>query len=96
VHRARVAENDVLAQIIALKDDASRISEPLGDDAAPLGIDADHAPTVSVADLINTITATVPDAGTDGQASIIVATEHPTRTCCSRDTDALAVSGLVT
>jgi hypothetical protein len=59
VHRARVAENDVLAQIIALKDDARRINEPLGDDAAPLGIDADHEPTVSVADLINTITATV-------------------------------------
>ena len=87
----------MLAQTIALKDDASRISEPLGDDAAPLGIDADHAPTVSVADLINTITATVPDAGTDGQASIMwrLSTRSPTRTCCSRDTDALAVSGLV-
>jgi hypothetical protein len=71
-----VAESDVLAQIVAFEEDAGLIGEPLGGDPSLLGVDADHAPAVTVADLVDPMTTAVGCAGFDGHCGIVVAAQH--------------------
>jgi hypothetical protein len=74
-HGAGVAQGDVLAQVVAVEDDAGGVGEPLGGDPAPLGVDADYAPAVAVAHLVNPITSAVLCAGVDGQGGVVVAAQ---------------------
>ena len=75
VHGAGVAQGDVLAQVVALEDDAGRVGEPLGGDAFVVGVDAGDAPAVAVADLVDLLTAAVVCAGFDGDGGVVVAAE---------------------
>ena len=75
VHGAGVAQGDVLAQVVACEEDAGLIGEPLGNDPVLCDVDAEHAPAVAVADLIDPMTAAVLVAGFDGQGRVVVAAD---------------------
>jgi len=66
-HGAGIAEDEVLAQVIAVEGAAGGIGEPLGGDPAPVGVDPEHAPAVAVAHLVDPITTAV-GRGRDGHS----------------------------
>ena len=53
----------MLAQVVACEEDVGLIGEPLGNDPVLCDVDAEHAPAVAVADLIDPMTAAVLVAG---------------------------------
>ena len=75
MHGGGVAQGDVLAQVVAVEDDAGLIGEPLGGDPAASASTPDHAPAVAVAHLIDPITSAVVGAGRDGDGGVVAAAQ---------------------
>ena len=69
-----VTQGDVPAQIVAFEDDAGGFGEPPGGTAVG-GIDADHAPAVAVADLVDPVATAVLCARFDSQRRVVVAAD---------------------
>jgi hypothetical protein len=71
VHGDRVAQRDVLPQIVGVEDDAGVVGEPFGGNPIGVGIDGDDAPAVAVAHLIHRVSPAVSGAGSHGDDGIV-------------------------
>ena len=73
----------MLAQIVALEDDAGRVGEPLCSNPAAGVVDAENAPAVAVADLVNLLTRRWCVAGSTVRLASLrrLRIRSPARTC---------------
>ena len=75
MHGHRVAQGDVLAQVVAVEDDARFVGEPLGGDAVGLFVDAGHPPPVAVAHLVDRRSEGMVGPGVHGDADVVFAAD---------------------
>ena len=88
MHGHRVAEGDVLAQVVAVEDDARFVGEPFGGHPIGLLVDAGHAPPVAVTYLVDGLADGVLGPGVHGDADVVFAADDDVA-----DGDALVAGG---
>ena len=76
MHGPGVAEGDVFVEVVAFKEDAGLIRQPLGGDLPGGWVGHRHAPPVAVADLIDALTALISATGRDGDGGVVVAADN--------------------
>jgi hypothetical protein len=62
VRGRRVAQGDVLVQVVGLEDGSGSVDNTFGRNAIGVGVDGGHPPPVAVADLVDRVGGTVLDA----------------------------------
>ena len=83
MHGRRVAQRDVVLQVVALEHDARLIGESFGRRAIRVVVDPGHPSAVAVADLIDPVTGTS-GADVDGAVLLRLMMMSPRRICWSR------------